>query len=64
MHRSELLQKIDIPSHQVVLGDDSDRVPKSGQDFQAASGEFKPSLDWLIAIRHPAQAKRFGFPFR
>ena len=58
----ELLQEINIPRDQTVLGNDADGVAEISEHFKAGPGDAKFSFNRLIAIGDTAHGDDVRFP--
>ena len=59
----EFAEQVDIARDQAILGNDSDRVAKPREHFQASSGNPQPPFDRLIRIGYAAHGDHLGIPF-
>ena len=58
----QLLQDVQVPRHQVVLGDDGHRVAEGRKHLQATAGKLQPALHRLIRVGHAAQGDDLRLP--
>ena len=59
-----LFQQVDVPGHQVILGDDSHRVAVPQKHFEAAAGQGEAAFERLVRVRIAGQGhdlRRPGF---
>ena len=57
-------QQINVPRHQMILGDDESRVPKIRQDLKTSPGDLQFAFDGLIAVGDSAHGHGLWPPSR
>ncbi len=61
---SQLLQHIDIPRDEMILGDDANRIGEIGKDLQALSSQPQFPFNGLITIGHTTERYHPRNPLR
>jgi hypothetical protein len=63
MASREFAQQINIPCHQIIFGDNADRIPEFSQNSQASPCQLQPALNGLMAVGHATHGDDLRFPF-